>query len=456
MRCCTVDPPGGITGTFKSTGVAANLGFGDGSTFVNGTIGLAEVEIAGVKVPAQAFVNVTQNVGFIGEFGLVGLSFDGVAEIPGALTTAKLDGATVGKSFLTSVFDQNPDKGRFFGLSLSRLYDPKDSADASLDIAQLDEKYTTVQSTPVIPQFPADSNQWSVLTDGIQVNGAQIPWPSNTKTTPAGKNVVLLDSGTSNILLPAEIRDAVYSAVPGAVLAKNSSIPNSQFSEDTDVWVVPCGTAIRMSTSFGGERIRIHPLDVTDLTTPVGPDGKQYTICVGAITNGGTITAGSLDGLFGDTFLRNSYTVFSFGNDTVPPHVQLLSVTPKGAANDFARVRAKELSAGPPELAPADIIALFDGPSAAAAAGKVSSDVAAADAASATPNSDDSQVSKYAPIVIGLLGANLVLLIVLAIFGVIGFVRGGRRAGPARQYAPVKLREDMLGAEEGRYSDGPH
>ncbi|KAJ7613901.1 aspartic peptidase domain-containing protein [Mycena polygramma] len=458
-----LNPPGGVIGAFNSTGVAAKLDFGDGTYFVNGTIGLAKVAIAGQKVPAQAFLNVTENIGFTGEYGIVGLSFDvpGFARIPAALTAAKLDGAVVGKSFLSSVFDQNPDKGRFFALSLSRLFDPKDSADAGLDIAELDEKYTAVQAAPVLPQYPSDSIQWSILSDGIQVNGAPITWPSNTESTPEGKNVVLLNSGTSNILVPAEIRDAIYSNVPGAVLAKSSRIPNSQWSSDRDVWVVPCSTPIRMSTFFGGQRIRIHPLDVVDLTTAVGPDGQNYTICVGAITNGDVLSAGSLDANFGDTFLRNTYTVFNFGNETTKPHVQLLSVTPRGAANDFKRVRAKALRNGPPELAPADIIALFDAAStsgSSGADGKLSNNLAAA--ASTASNNTDSQVSKYAPIVIGLLGANLVLLVVLVAFGVVWFIRGGRRVGSvtARQYAPVKLREDMLRAdrEEGRYSDGPH
>ncbi|KAJ7609214.1 aspartic peptidase domain-containing protein [Mycena polygramma] len=416
-----VDPPAEI-GAFHSTGVAAKLDFGDGSTFVNGTVGLAEVEIAGAKVPAQAFVNVTQNPSFQGEFGLVGLSFDGVAKIPGALAAAHVNGAAVvGKSFLSSVFDQNPEMGRFFGLSLSRLYDPADSADASLDIAQLDERYTAVQNSPVLPQFPANNSQWSVLTDGIQVNGVPIPWPANTKTTPAGQNSVLLDSGTTNFLLPAAIRDAIYSAVPGAVLAQNSSIPNPHFSADRDVWIVPCQTVIQMSTSFGGQSIPIHPLDLTDMTVVAGPDDKEHTICVGSITNGGTITTGpgSFDGLFGDSFLRNAYTLFSFGNDTTPPHVQLLSVTPNDAATDFLQTRATALSTAPPELSPAAIIALFDGASALSADGRVSTNLAAADAASTT----DSQVSKYAPVIIGLLGANLILLVLLAILGVVGCLR---------------------------------
>ncbi|KAJ7201270.1 aspartic peptidase domain-containing protein [Mycena pura] len=455
---------GSGVGAFNNTGAAVELLFGDGSDFVNGTIGLADVEIAGHKIPAQGELYTLENNQNLtwALLALVGLGFDSLGRIPGALTAAGVpDAPLVGKSLLSSIFDLNPGKGRFFALSLSRLYDSLDSADASLDIATLDAKYSAVQDAPTLPLFPDDSIQWTVLTQALQVNGLSIPLSSSINGTPSGNSVILLDSGTTNILAPTEIRDAVYSAVPGAVLAKKSSIPNTQFSEDKDVWVVPCGTAIKMSTTFGGKSNRIHPLDLTDLTFVLGPDGKNHTICVGTITNGGPILSSTngFDMIFGDSFLRNVYTVFSFGNDTVGPHVQLLSQTGKGAVKDFARVRAKMLSNAPPELAPADTIALFDGPSTSSAVGEVPSAnlAAAADVEIGSSSSTDSQVAKYAPIVIGLLGANLFLLVVVALIGIVGYVRNGRQIGPNRQYAPVKVREeDMYEQKMGQYSDGPH
>jgi hypothetical protein len=46
----------------------------------------------------------------------------------------------------------------------------------------------------------------------------------------------------------------------------------------------------------------------------VGPDGTTYKYCVGSITNGGTITTGGTDALYGDSFLRNVYTVYAFSS----------------------------------------------------------------------------------------------------------------------------------------------
>ncbi|KAJ7684333.1 aspartic peptidase domain-containing protein [Mycena polygramma] len=437
------------------------------------------------SLPGSASVGEESDVAS-GIFGLVGLGFDGPGgSIPSSLTAAGFNGTDVGKAVLSSIYAQNPTKGQFFSFSLSRVGDVADTADASLVISGFDDKYAAVQSAPILPQFPADSGRWSVLTEGISVGGSNIPWTSySSKGVPKGQTAVLFDTGTTNFLLPAKVRDAIYSAVPGAVLAKNSSIPNMKFSEDEDVWVVPCNTAVNMTTKFAGQDFPIHPLDITDMSFIVGPDGKNYTVCVGSITNGGSILGPGLDGLYGDSFLRNVYSVFSFGNATTPPNVQLLADTvTEEAASDFAAVRAELLENSPTELAPQDIINLFDGSSSSASAsasastptasrsssptsGAASSSTASADLpactvpagsdalsgkasvnlADADSSSTDSTVAKYGPIIVGLLAANLVIMLLVAFLGVMNFVRSGRSTGPTRAvnaaYQPVKLKED--------------
>lgn len=182
-----------------------------------------------------------------GIFGLVGLGFDGPnGSIPSALTDAGYNGTDVGKAVLTSIYDQNPTAGRFFAFSLSRVGDVDDTADASLTISGYDEKYAAVQSAPALPQYPVNSGRWSVLASGVSVDGAAIPWTAYDTTTPSGQTAVLFDTGTTNFLVPKQVcrpriflfasrcllcnqvRDAIYSAVPGAVLAPNSSIPNTK------------------------------------------------------------------------------------------------------------------------------------------------------------------------------------------------------------------------------------
>lgn len=145
---------------------------------------------------------------------------------------------------------------------------------------------------------------------------------------------------------------------------------------------------------------------------------------------------------------------FAFGNKTQPPYIQLLSQTQRGrAARDFARVRSNLLDDSPPELSPRDVINLFDFPtpeeSGRKTSGKASVDLA--DDASSSSGTD-SQVAKYGPMIVGLLGANLVVLIVLVCLALLNCVRTGRSEGPSRalgvKYAPVKLKE----TESSRFS----
>ncbi|KAJ7643773.1 aspartic peptidase domain-containing protein [Roridomyces roridus] len=499
-----------LSGNFTDTGAVAAIFYGDGSNFVNGTVGIAEVEVAGQKIADQAFINVLNSVGEEfdqehGVIGLIGLGFDGPSgDIPAALTKAGYNGSEVGKSVLTNIFDQNPTFGRFFAFSLSRVGDVADSADASLTISGYDDRYTAVQDAPLLLQHPPNSGMWSVQTDDVAINGVTIPWISSSATSPKAPKTVLLDTGTSNILVSQELRDAIYSAVPGAILAANSSIPNPNFNQDNDVWVIPCDTPVNLTVKFAGLDYPIHPLDVTDVSFLVGPDGNNYTVCINSVTNGGSVLGENLDALYGDSMLRNVYTVFSFGNETTPPHVQLLSDTQTDeAAQDFALVRSEILASSPLELSPQDIINLFDGPSSnssdvpsstsssigtttptpiqtsatassptetasdppsddnSADLSKVTSGKPAvnlADSDSTTSNSD-SAAAKWGPIIVGLLGANLLVLLVLTFLGVMNYIRGGRTTGASRavnaSYVPVKLKDEGVPRRSSfeRYND---
>ncbi|KAJ6474812.1 family S53 protease-like protein [Mycena sanguinolenta] len=95
----------------------------------------------------------------------------------------------------------------------------------------------------------------------------------------------------------------------------------------------------------------------------------------------------------------------------------------------------------------------------AAAMGEAAPAGVVVDAASAldtdtSTGSSDGAVRKYAPIVIGLLAGNLVILLILLVLGVLLYVRRGREVGAGRgsKYTPVKLREDEFHVEQ-RYSD---
>ncbi|KAJ7074763.1 aspartic peptidase domain-containing protein [Mycena amicta] len=475
-------PAGGMKAEFTSTGVTHEIHYGGGS-FINGTIGLVEVIIAEHMIGKQAFINVSQIKGLdeCGNniCGLVGLGFDSPKQgIQRALIAAGQNGASIGKSVLSNIFDANPSLPRLFGLSLSRAGDSGPGADeASLAIGQYDENYLGVHAMPKFPVYPPGALSWHVLAKGAQVNGHDVDWLANDAATPFGHHVIGLDSGTTNMLVPPYIRDAIYSKVPGAALAKKSKLHNSHWSNDTDVWIIPCKTPVNFSMVFGnGDSgvdsyvpYHVHPLDMTDMYTKKGPDGKTYTICVGSMTNGGSITSGKTDGLFGASFMRNVYSVFSFG-DTInntspngaPPYIQMISKTNSAdyAAQDFAAVRGQNVAMSTrnaPELSPTDLIMLFDGKAPAmtgpSVAGGGSSSPPSCptlkNAAALSDSSDSSSGSpnKFIPAILGLLAANLLLLLVLVAFTVLRHIRDSKRVGVSRNsslktlYAPVSVRE---------------
>jgi hypothetical protein len=72
--------------------------------------------------------------------------------------------------------------------------------------------------------------------------------------------------------------------------------------------------------------------------------------------------------------------------------------------------------------------------------------------------SDNSAGFNYAPVIIGILSTNLLILLVLLCLGVMNFIRNGKKAGLTRNYVPVKMKDtDAFLAppfeDEKRYSD---
>ncbi|KAF8155032.1 aspartic peptidase domain-containing protein [Mycena galopus ATCC 62051] len=413
---------------FNNSGIAVTDEYCAGCDVV-GTIGFASVELGGYTFDQQAFNNAT-TVGLTGILdnnldGLMGFSFGTTDSfINPALQAAGID-ETVGQPFLSNLFDQTPDQQNFLAISLSRTDDLEDSADASFLINEVDQDYADVVSAPAIPLFGNDG-RWSILIDGMSLDGVNVPvTPSTTPGVPAGKIAALIDTGTPTASFPPDFIDRVFAAIPGT----------SQIS--SGLWTVPCDTTSILSIEIGGQQFPIHPLDLS-IVLPGSPPVCQSSFILAA-------PGFPFDSLFGDTIMRNLYSLFNFGDNvakapTEDATMQFLSVTNATAAQaDVANVRMARLS-GQQYMS-----AGF---------------AAAADTASSSSGDSDSLINKYGPIIIGLLGANLVVVLILAVLGVASFVKSsGKSLSRTRspQYAPVKVGEDekrtLDGYEDKRYSD---
>ncbi|KAJ7118392.1 aspartic peptidase domain-containing protein [Mycena epipterygia] len=462
---------------FSNTGIQGSIAYSS-NTVVTGPIGFASVELGGYTFAKQAFVSATQvGLGGIVNFGLdglIGFAFDGTSPSPiTAALVAQGSPPTAGQPFLFNIFDQTPDMDNFIGISLSRTGDLEGSADASFTVNEIDETYAAVFNSTAIPIFPPDKPRWNLLLDAVTVDGNAMPIPASVVTstaaaTPAGKIVVLMDTGTPTAQMPADLVNAIYSSIPGAL-----------FSSSQQNWIIPCNTTSIVTVVIGGQSFPIHPLDLTTVMVTEG-----VTVCVAAFAAGPGNA--DFDALFGDSIMRNIYSVyanlpspsfrrlhmshilvssdsrFNFGSAIAKSpdggsSMQLLSQTdPNTAKADVINVRMAALAAGPPEGVPPSFapVTTVDPPPVVAAAALGSSDV--------DSDSDGAQIRKYAPIVIGLLSANLLVVLVLAVIGVALCVkRGGKSSsgvgGP--KYVPVLERQHIAGRtsesyeEDKRYSD---
>ncbi|KAJ6581933.1 aspartic peptidase domain-containing protein [Mycena capillaripes] len=326
---------------FNATGIPVTEVYGVG--VVNGTIGFATVELGGYTIDQQVFANAT-SVGFpgvldIGLDGLIGLSFDG--NLPSPLTaTLNASGMdpSLGEPFLFNLFAQTPEQDNFIGLALSRTDDPEGSACASFTLNEVDETYAAVVQEPKIPLFPGGNGVWSMLMDGVSVDGVDVAVPpSLVSGTPAGKAVVILDTGTATATIPEEFLDAIFSKIPGAI-----------FNATAGPWTVPCNTTSSVSVKIGGQDFPIHPLDLSDV---IFDAATNRTTCIAAWI--GAPGNKLVDMIWGAAFMRNVYSIFNFGNSiagssTGNASTQLLALTdPAAAAADALKVRAALLDTLP-------------------------------------------------------------------------------------------------------------
>ncbi|KAJ7091765.1 aspartic peptidase domain-containing protein [Mycena epipterygia] len=346
-----VFPPSNFV--FNNTGIPVLASFAGGN--VTGTIGFGSVELGTYKVDQQVFQNATFNdvpfVQSLGIDGLIGLSFESNLTSPITATLqASGSNPTLGNPFLFNIFDQTPGQKNFIGISLSRTGDLEDTADASFTINELDPTYAAVANAPTIPVFPAIVDRWRIAVDGFSVDGVDVPLPSSVvSTTPAGKLATLLDTGTPTASLPGPLIDSIFSKIPGSSLTVVDGLTLDGVGIPGPIWTVPCNTTSIVSVGMGGQTFPIHPLDLSGVfvnnVTKVVTCVSQWTAEPG--------NPNDLDMIFGDSFMRNFYSVLNFGTSgsqaPTGSSVQLLSQTnATRAKTDVINVRMAQFTAQSP------------------------------------------------------------------------------------------------------------
>jgi hypothetical protein len=328
----------------KDTGKSATINYAVGAA--SGDINTAELGFDGYSVTDQAFLLVTNTSSFStaittqGYQGLVGLGPN-----TGSVIRQKMGNAG-GDSMLNRIFQLNETSQNYITFLLGRQGDSGETFTGQFTVSEPVSGFENITSQPkmnveTVPGLTDADQHWQILSDKdkgiIGPDGQVIVTDSIVPKAPSGQLVAVFDSGFTFPQVPRSVSDAIYGRVQGA-----------EYDTNEQLWLVPCDQMLNISFNFGGVNFPIHPLDTVSADFNF-TDSSGKTMCVGTfqpITTAFSLL-GSYDLILGMAFLRNTYTLFDFGNfadetsnDRGAPYVQLLSVTnPTAAHADFVTVR---------------------------------------------------------------------------------------------------------------------
>ncbi|KAJ7133880.1 hypothetical protein C8R43DRAFT_1110343 [Mycena crocata] len=236
-----------------------------------GTLGFAKVELGGCTVEHQAYNNVTR----------VEAPFDQLAGIGIEVSWAL------------------PPMDNFITISFARIEDLEASAQGSQTINTIAEGYEAVYDSPAISVHPTDSVYWSIIIDGISVDGVNVTTPSRFAYIPSGENY-------GSFFHDATL-DGIHSKIPGAEKKETPARGTA--------WTIPCNTTSIVAIHIG-------------YLSPMPVQGYKA------------------DAMLGQDILCNVYSVYNYGNLSAGnTSVQLVTQTdPKEAMAEVLRVRMPRLT----------------------------------------------------------------------------------------------------------------
>jgi len=164
--------------------------------------------------------------------GLMGLAFD---TLDGSTITSAIDETyndrKLGLSPILNIFSQNDSLPNIVTIYMDRTGDLEMTSQSSFTIGEYVEGLEHIQDEPKLPRFIAKDGitRWTILMDGMEVNGVSINIQTSAQGVPSGKTVALMDTGTSFALVPAAVASAIY-----------SNITDAFYSRELGAWVLPC------------------------------------------------------------------------------------------------------------------------------------------------------------------------------------------------------------------------
>ncbi|KAF5343209.1 hypothetical protein D9758_013441 [Tetrapyrgos nigripes] len=337
--------------TSNDLGKGLTLNYAIGAA--GGNIHSASVQFDGYTIDNQAFLLVTDASSFssnIHDQGYDGLM--GLGPNAGSQILDKLDDDADGNSVLYHIFQKSSSNENYITFFLNRNGDPSAPPlqTGQLTINEVLNQYQNISQMPkldleTVHRLLKSEQHWQALTDKnngiIGPDGNVINVDSIVPKAPDGQLVAVFDSGFTFSQVPRDVSDAIYGRVQGAV-----------YDSKNEWWTVPCGQMLNISFNFGGVNYPVHPLDTVDDNFGLHDDNGNH-ICIGSfqpITSAFSLL-GNYDMIMGMSFLRNAYTLMSYGSwveGSSDPYISLLPLTdPNEAHSSFvtARLEGQDTSA---------------------------------------------------------------------------------------------------------------
>ncbi|GBC03736.1 hypothetical protein RclHR1_00530011 [Rhizophagus clarus] len=264
--------------TFTAAGNPWEIKFGIGSA--SGITGIDDIQIGNLVAKQQVFglanVMSDDNINFIPD-GVLGLAFDNLN--------------TMNTSTLVSALANNNQIKPIFGFHLSHASNFDDQGTFTLGGVDQTKFTGNINFNKIFYPTPVTVGLWEISLDDAIVNDQPLSF--------IGRSAII-DTGTSNILIPEADAAELHSLIPGSQLVTDSN--------NTSAYIFPSNSTVIVSFKFGGVIYSIPSKDLCLM--PLDPSTCVSTILPIQILDATTW-------LLGTPFLKNVYSVFDLTNKRV-------------------------------------------------------------------------------------------------------------------------------------------